>query len=174
MLRRKSCSTLGQYLNPIMLGMGTPWIQSARQHLSLDDLNGFLAITRNVHFLSLWHSQPQPLDTIDCTFLSPPLHALTSCFLWLSRVSESQVQVRQQEKKTLFYFAQYPAFVHACVSLCCWLVWLLLYCRSTSILYCMDVQGHHVIRIITLNLQIKQEVASLYHVYIVYKVFLLL
>lgn len=81
---------------------------TARQHLSLDDLNGFLAITRNVHFLSLWHSQPQPLDTIDCTFLSPPLHALTSCFLWLSRVSESQVQARQQEKKkkkTLFYFA---------------------------------------------------------------------
>lgn len=78
-------------------------MQPARQHLCLDDLNGFPAVTKNVHFLSPWHSPAQPPDTIDFFFfpptsLSPPLPCTQSHLVFCSRVSESEVQVRRQER----------------------------------------------------------------------------
>lgn len=104
-----------------MSGTGRAWTELASQHLSLDDLNGFPSVTKNVHFLSPWHSPPQPPDTID--FVLPfhllPVHSLTPCFLWMSGVSEWVRKCERERKKKIqcqFYYA-YVVCLYECVCL---------------------------------------------------------
>lgn len=122
--RRKTFPHLGLYLIHIRSVTVRAWTEPARQRLSLDDLNGFPSVTKNIYFLSSWHSPPQPPDTIDF-FLRFSLPSCTRSLLVLlrrSRVSESEsasVPARDKNRQHLFYYTHLLClYMSLCVCVC--------------------------------------------------------
>lgn len=111
--RQKTCLHLHLCLNRIVSGTGRARTEPARQHLSLDDLNGFPSVTKKHPFsISLAFSSTAPRYNgfffLFSPFLPLPLHSLTPCFLWRSGVSESESASERENRQRLFYCAHLP------------------------------------------------------------------
>ncbi len=121
--RQKTCLHLHLYLNHIVSGTGRARTEPARQHVSLDDLNGFPSVTKKKKRpFSISLAFSFTARRYNRFFFSFSPFSLRPCtrsrlVVWVEWASESESASERENRQRLFYYSYLPCLCMYCVRL---------------------------------------------------------
>lgn len=121
--RQKTCLHLHLYLNHIVSGTGRARTEPARQHVSLDDLNGFPSVTKKKKRpFSISLAFSFTARRYNRFFFSFSPFSLRPCtrsrlVVWVEWASESESASERENRQRLFYYSYLPCLCMYCARL---------------------------------------------------------